>query len=87
MMNEEENALITPPVEINTSGFPYLQCEKYHSHGQHNATVKCRRQDIVVTHPPSEVEATNAVIEDETNEEPRNVVNSCSWGYGTNGSE
>jgi hypothetical protein len=72
----KKNSLITPPVKIDTSGFPYLQCEKYRSQGQHNATVECRRQDIVVTHPPSEVEATNAIIEDETDDEPRYVVNS-----------
>ena len=76
MMNDENNSLITPPVDIDTSGFPYLQCEKHHSHGQHKTTIKCRRQNIVVTHPPSEVEAPNAIIEDETDEEPRNVVNS-----------
>ena len=73
---KEKNSLITPPVDIDTSGFPYLQCEKYHSHGQYNATVKCRRQNIVVTHPPSEVEAANAIIEDETDEDPRYVINS-----------
>jgi hypothetical protein len=72
----KKNSLITPPVENDTSGCPYLQCEKYHSQGQHDATVECRRQNIVVTHPPSEVEAANAIIEDETDEEPRYVVNS-----------
>ena len=43
MMKKKKNSLITPPVDIDTSGFPYLQCEKYHSHGHHKATVKCGR--------------------------------------------
>ena len=72
----KRNSLITPPVEIETSRFPYLQCEKYHSQGQHEASVECRRQNIVVTHPPFKAEAANAIIEDEADEDPRYVVNS-----------
>ena len=87
MMNDEENSLITPPVKGDTSGFPYLQSEKYRRQGQHETTVECRRQNIVVTHPPSEAEAANAIVEDETGEGPRYVVKSCSWGYRGEASE
>lgn len=65
----EKYLRVSPPIDINTA-LGVLHTEEYHNHAQRNACVKCSRKDIIVSHPPSEVEAANAVVEGEASENP-----------------
>jgi hypothetical protein len=75
---------ITPPVDFEPT---ILHSEENEDHAHSDASVKCSRENVVISHPPSEVEAADAVVEDEADDRPGYIVDSAAGGNGTNTSE
>ena len=59
---------IAPPLDFETA-LGVLHGED-DDHAQPDASVQCSGENVVVSHPPSEVEAADIVIEDETDNSP-----------------
>jgi hypothetical protein len=74
---------ITPPFYIEPA-LGILHGEKDDNHAQSDASVECSRQNVIVSHPPSEVEAADTVVEDESDQGPRRVIDSTARGDGPN---
>lgn len=66
---ETAHVLITPPVDVDAV-LGELQCKENDKRSNRDARVKGSGQDVVVSHPPPEMESSNKVVEDETNERP-----------------
>lgn len=60
---------ISPPVDGEAT-FRQLYSEEDEDETESNTTVESSGKDIVVPHPPSKVEATHAVVENESNGSP-----------------
>lgn len=64
-----------------------LHGKEYDKKAQCDACVKASREDVVVSHPPSEVETAHEPLEDKSSHDPRGVVDSGSRWYGANAGE
>lgn len=64
---------VPPPVE-GESAFDVLQEEENEHEGEGEAGVERSGEDVVVAHPPPEVEATHEPLEEAANHDPRGVV-------------
>ena len=53
-----------------------MQREEDDDNRKCNTAVECCRENVIVSHPPSEVEASHEVLEDSTDNEPSGIVNS-----------
>lgn len=77
---------ITPPVNLE-SPFWILNDKKYYNHCDCYTSIKCSRQDIIVTHPPSEAIPSDEVVEGETRDGPRCVIDATAGWDSTNTSK
>ena len=59
--------VIAPPAEVNTA---QLQGKEDDDGANDDACVEPRSKQIIVPHPPTEVEASREPLEDETNNDP-----------------
>lgn len=64
-----------------------MHAEEDNDHADGDASVECGRKDVVVPHPPSEVEPADAIVEDESDNGPRRVINPTTGRDSTNTSE
>ena len=65
--------IIAPPVEVDTA-FRYLQGKEYDDEAEDDACVEPRSKQVIVPHPPTEMEASHEPLEEATNKDPRSVV-------------
>jgi len=77
---------IAPPIDIEAT-LRILDGEEDNDQAQRDASIEGSRQDVVVTHPPSEVESTHEEVENEAHKGPRRIIDSCGGRHGTNTSE
>ena len=70
---------IAPPLHFEPA-LGILHSEEEDDHAQTDAGIQCCGENVVVSHPPSEVEATDIVIEDEADHSPRREVESAAKG-------
>lgn len=77
---------IPPPVDFEAA-LGVNDGEEYDDHANRDAGVEGSGQDVVVTHPPSEVPATHAEVKDKANEAPGHVVDPGTGGDGAEASE
>jgi len=62
--------VVAPPAEIDAT-FGQLQGEEDDDEADDDARIESRRKKVIVSHPPTEVEAPHEPLEDETGDEPR----------------
>lgn len=77
---------ISPPVNGEAT-FGQLYGEEDEDETEGNTTVESSGKDVVVPHPPSKVEATHAVVENESNRSPGGIVNPRGGWDCTNATE
>jgi len=51
-----------------------LQGKEYGDEAENDARIESRRKNIIVSHPPTEVEAPHEPLEEETDQGPRRNV-------------
>ena len=66
---------VAPPVQLNTT-FRQHEDEEDNDTADDNTRVEGSSEDVVVTHPPPEVEAAHEPLEEGANHEPRGEVDS-----------
>jgi len=59
---------------VYASWFRQSQCEEYYENGKHKPRIESSREDVIVSHPPAEVEATNNEVENKAPKYPRDVI-------------
>jgi hypothetical protein len=78
MLNETQRTvhkhIIPPPIHLNPTSLWKLQREKYKNQRNHSPAVHRRARHIVELGPPREIALPDEVLEHESDEEPRRVV-------------
>jgi len=69
--------VVAPPVEAETA-FGQLEGKEDDDEAEDEACIESRREKIIVSHPPTEVEAPHEPLEDETGDDPRRKVDTVS---------
>ena len=72
---------IAPPIDGKATLW-ILDGEEDNDHTKRDASIESGRQDVVVTHPPSEVEPTDKVVKDKAHKAPRRIIDSCRRRHG-----
>jgi hypothetical protein len=85
-MEKDRHSHIAPPIDVEAT-FRILDNEEDNNHADCDASIEGGRQNVVVTHPPSEVVPPYEVVEDEAHNSPRRIVDSCGRGHSTNTGE
>jgi hypothetical protein len=65
--------IVAPPVEVETA-FGQLQGKENDDEAEYDARIESHRGKVIVSHPPTEVEAPHEPLEDETRQDPRRKV-------------
>lgn len=65
--------IVAPPVDVETA-FRQLHGKENDDEAEYDARIESHRGKIIVSHPPSEVEASHEPLEDETRQGPRRKV-------------
>lgn len=65
--------IVAPPVDVEPA-FGQLHGEENDDEAEYDARIESHRGKIIVSHPPTEVEAPHEPLEDETRQDPRRKV-------------
>ena len=65
--------IVAPPFDVETA-LGQLHGKENDDEAEYDAGIESHRGEIIVSHPPTEVEASHEPLEDETRQDPRREV-------------